>query len=160
MKQPKHMHSVGDFWVYYGIDYRSIFTGRIEHHWLASPKASGTYRRAAVRVSGLNGRPGSTAKRIGTRQWKVTVPHHNPGDGCTRPDEFIVVARTRRKALLLGEIYQQYRRPNGPQLTTLGRAIVVAAVRVWGSVVEGTSDRWEIVLPTRRVPAPPKEAYE
>lgn len=155
MKQPKHLHSVGDFWVYYAIDYRSNLTGKIEYNWLASPKASGTYRRAAVRVSGLKGRRGSTAKRIGTRRWLVTVPHHNPGDGCTRPDEFTVCAASRAKALLLGEIHQQYHRPNSPQLTTLGRA-VVAAVKVW----EGTSHRWDIVLPTRRVPAPPKEAYE
>lgn len=155
MKNPKHMHSVGDFWVYYGIDYRSNCTGKLEYCWLASPKASGTYRRAAVCISGLNGRPGSVAKRIGPRRWKVTVPPYNPVYSSRWPDEFVVFATTRRKALILADIYQQYGRPGSPQLITLGSSIV-ATIKILGSRVKGTSDRWVIVLPTRRVPAPPK----
>ena len=155
MKQPKHMHSVGDFWVYYGIDYRSNCTGKLEYCWLASPKASGTNRRAAVCISGLNGRPGSVAKRIGPKTWKVTVPPYNPVYSSGRPDERVVFATTRRKALITAEIYQQYGRPGSPKLTTKGSELV-ATIKILGSRVKGIPDRWEIVLPTRRVPAPPK----
>lgn len=154
MKTPPNLHSVGDYWIWYGYDYTAY--GRVWNSWFASPKASGAQRRGAVRISGPKGRTGATAKRVGTRQWQVTIPRHDGWSG-VRPWKMheVIVARNRREAILLAEIMLEYCRSNScsPRLTEVAGKIY-SIVKVWGET-HRDPNHWEIVEPIgRRIRCP------
>lgn len=141
MKTPPHLHSVGEYWIWHDVDYTAY--GRTWYAWFASPKASGPQKRGAVRVSGLKGRPGTTAKRVGTRQWVVYVPVQDAWS--TRLYDYRVVARTRREAIVLGEIARQYAPSSLPSpRLTMAEGKIYSMVKIFGAT-HRDPDHWEIV---------------